>query len=143
MDIRAYIGETGTGKSYRCFKEAAEYGLYYVKTAQDKWWDGYKGEENVIIDEFGDKCIDIKYLLSWLQNYPCQVHIKNGKRVLKAKRFWITSNQTMREWFPEAGHKHMAALINRFNVIEEMNTPWVAPVEHDQEIIDIVSGLFE
>lgn len=47
---RLFVGPTGTGKSYRAWQEAGFDA--YSKSPTTKWWDGYKGEANVIIDEF-------------------------------------------------------------------------------------------
>jgi len=48
-------GDTGTGKSHlarRLYPDA------YFKPAATKWWDGYNGEETVIIDDLDE---DHKY----------------------------------------------------------------------------------
>lgn len=134
--VNVYVGQTGSGKTYRAFKEAEAFGDYYVKNALGKWWDGYKGEENVIIDEFGDKCLDIKHLLLWLQEYPTSVEVKGSRRVLKAKRFWITSNLGIDEWFPEAHNDHLQALKRRITNIEQMNSRYVQS-EVDEELNNI------
>jgi hypothetical protein len=46
-----YTGESGSGKSHSVF---ADYDpkTHYVKNLQDEWWDGYKGQEIVILNEF-------------------------------------------------------------------------------------------
>lgn len=45
-----FTGSTGTGKSRRAWDEAGIEA--YIKNPNTKWWDGYKGETNIIIDEF-------------------------------------------------------------------------------------------
>ena len=42
-------GATGTGKSRRAFETWPD---AYRKMTNDKWWDGYHGEETVIFDDF-------------------------------------------------------------------------------------------
>lgn len=49
-EISVYWGKTGTGKSRRAWQEG---GLAaYGKDPRSKFWDGYRGEEFVVIDEF-------------------------------------------------------------------------------------------
>lgn len=48
--VYCFIGRTGTGKSHRAWAEA---GLAaYPKGPTSKFWDGYQGEQHVVIDEF-------------------------------------------------------------------------------------------
>lgn len=48
-----FWGPTGTGKSHRAWDEAGEHA--YPKSSRTKFWDGYQGQENVVIDEFRGK----------------------------------------------------------------------------------------
>lgn len=49
-----YTGHTGSGKSWHCFKAHGEYDpkTHYVKNVNEEWWDGYKGQPIVILNEF-------------------------------------------------------------------------------------------
>jgi len=47
---RVFVGPTGTGKSRRAWQEATFEA--YPKSPTSKFWDGYRGQENVVIDEF-------------------------------------------------------------------------------------------
>lgn len=106
---RVFIGPTGTGKTHRAMEEALAFGPVYWKASTTKWWDGYHGEENVIIDEYDGK-IGITHLLRWLDKYPCSVEVKGGSTPLKAVRFWITSNNAILQWF-EAGGASIAQVL--------------------------------
>lgn len=108
-----FWGRTGTGKSRDAWAAA---GLdAYPKDPRNKWWTGYKGSPNVIIDEFRGS-IDIAHLLRWLDRYPVLVEIKGGSVVLRAVRFWITSNIHPREWYPEIDEETRNALLRRLNI---------------------------
>lgn len=98
IHCRVFVGPTGSGKTHRAMEEAMGTGAVYWKASTTKWWDGYHGEENVVIDEF-DGQIGIIHLLRWLDKYPCSVEIKGGSTPLKAIRFWITSNNPVSQWF--------------------------------------------
>lgn len=115
-----YWGATGTGKSHRAWEEAGADA--YIKNPSTKWWDGYRGEDAVLIDEFTGQ-IGITYLLRWLDKYSCRVEEKGGDQPLKATKFWICSNTDPREWYPEANEETKAALLRRLN-ITHFNAPF-------------------
>ena len=108
-----FWGTTGTGKSRRAWEEAGD--IVYAKDPRTKWWCGYRGEKNVIIDEFRGT-IDIAHLLRWLDRYPVCVEIKGASRPLNCERFWITSNVDPRKWYPEIDEETLAALLRRLNI---------------------------
>jgi hypothetical protein len=112
-EVKVYWGRTGTGKSRRAWAEA---GLdAFPKDPRSKFWDGYRGHENVVIDEFrGD--IDISHILRWLDRYPTIVEIKGGATTLKAKNIWITSNISPHQWYPHLGEETRDALLRRLNI---------------------------
>lgn len=108
-----FWGATGTGKSRRAWEEA---GLQaFAKDPRSKWWDGYMGQESVVIDEFRGT-IDISHLLRWLDRYPVRVENKGGALPLLATKFWITSNLDPRMWYPELDGESLAALLRRLNI---------------------------
>lgn len=104
----------GTGKSRRAWEEA---GLEaYSKDPRSKFWDGYQGEKNVIVDEFRGG-IDISHILRWTDRYPVRVEIKGASRPLEAERLWFTSNVDPRMWYPELDQATIDALIRRINIV--------------------------
>lgn len=110
---RVFWGATGTGKSRRAWDEA---GLgAYCKDPRTKFWCGYAGEGNVVIDEFRGG-IDISHMLRWLDRYPVRVEVKGGSRPLAAETFWITSNISPDEWYPDVDPETNAALRRRLTV---------------------------
>lgn len=87
------VGKPGVGKSYWVREE---YGKSLYVKAQNKWWDGYNGEENVLIDDYdqGGKCLS-HYLKLWGDRYNLNGEIKGGTIKLTYKRLIITSNYTI------------------------------------------------
>ncbi len=113
IEAKYFWGQSGTGKTRLAWEEATI--AAYIKNPNTKWWDGYRGQDNVIIDEFTGR-IDISYLLTWLDRYPCTVEVKGFSVPLKATRFWITSNLSLEECYPDAKAEQIAALRRRLNV---------------------------
>lgn len=114
-----YYGPTHTGKSHRCWAEAGIEDTY-IKNPRTKFWDGYRGQKHVIIDEFRGN-IDISYILTWLDRYPCRIEIKGGAVDFQAEKIWITSNLHPEEWYPGLDSETKEALLRRVSV-ERMDT---------------------
>lgn len=109
-----YCGPTGIGKSRRAWDEATFDA--YPKDPNTKFWDGYNGQINVVMDEFRGR-IDISHLLRWFDRYPVIVEVKGSSVVLKAEKIWITSNLEPREWYPGMDDLTLQALFRRLTVI--------------------------
>jgi hypothetical protein len=137
MQVKVFWGHPGTGKTHRAIAEAEETGEpYFVKNSRTKWWDGYQGEPNVIFDEFSGDAIDVDYCKRWWDKFPCLVEYKGGSTILKATRFWITSNIHPDFWFRNVDQVHRDAIMRRIHVIEEMYRVYEAPVYDDVVVID-------
>lgn len=109
-----FWGPTGTGKSRRAWEEA---GMdCYSKDPRTKFWCGYSGQRNIVIDEFRGG-IDIAHMLRWLDRYPVRVEVKGGSQPLMAEQYWITSNLHPENWYPELDAETRDALLRRLNVI--------------------------
>lgn len=115
--IKVYWGATNVGKSRRAWEEATIEA--YPKDPRTKFWDGYRGQESVVIDEFRGG-IDIAHTLRWFDRYPVNVEIKGSSVTLKATKIWITSNLHPLYWYPELDSETRAALLRRL-IIEEIN----------------------
>lgn len=123
IEVLVYWGGSGLGKTRRAWHEADK--NVYVKDPNTKWWDGYKGEECVIIDEFTG-VIAINHILRWLDRYPCSAEVKGYSTPLRANRFWITSNLDPRTWYPDANSDQMRALLRRMKITHFLGE-WVPP----------------
>lgn len=111
--VHVFWGDTATGKSRRAWEEAGL--LAYPKDPRTKFWDGYNGQENVVIDEFRG-AIAVDHLLRWLDRYPVIVEVKGSSTVFRATSIWITSNLSPKHWYADLDEKTTEALMRRLNV---------------------------
>lgn len=103
-----YWGPPGTGKSRRALEEAQQINkdsIYYKP--RGLWWDGYKQQENVIVDDFYGW---IKYdeLLKITDRYPYKVQVKGGFEEFTSKRIWFTSNVDTDDLYKFIGYNKAA-----------------------------------
>jgi len=84
-------GDTGTGKSHYAFNKVNKES-FYVKSA-GKWWDGYAGEEDVILEEYRTNWMTFTDLLRLCDQYAYIVETKGGSTQFLAKRLFITCSK--------------------------------------------------
>ena len=79
-----WYGKTGTGKSWKAERENPG---AYIKDPQERWWDGYDGEEVVIIDDFDKYQVkqggDMK---RWMDHRPFRAPIKGGYLTIRPRK---------------------------------------------------------
>lgn len=91
-----YTGPSGAGKSHAAF-EGFSPETHYVKNLSEEWWDGYKGQETVILNEFRGQ-IPFSELLDLMDKWPKQVKWRCRESVpFLAKRIIITSIKDPRD----------------------------------------------
>lgn len=133
MDVRVYWGATGSGKTRAVYDEFGV-GNVYVKPV-GKWWDGYEGEEVVLIDDFDpSNCFDIQFdmYLKLLDRYPMKVEVKGGFEQFLSKVIVFTSNYDPSEWFPFKMNRD--ALFRRISLIKRFESgSW--HTAHDTEVV--------
>jgi len=104
MDLIILVGPSGTGKSRYA---RTIYPLAYWKS-KGPWWDGYDGEETVVIDEMYGSCFPFSEFLQLLDRYPYKVPIKGGTVEFVSRRIVMTSNQHPRDWYSAERTHHGA-----------------------------------
>lgn len=115
MDVRIYWGPPGSGKTRTVWEEFGD-NVYPKMTG--KWWDHYKGEECVLIDDFDPgNCFDVQFdfYLKLLDRYPMMVEWRCGSGHFRSKTIIFTSNFNPIEWFPDKPNRD--AFFRRINKI--------------------------
>lgn len=121
-----FYGPTAIGKSYEAFKEF-DYKSHYLKCNEDKWWDGYKGQDIVLLNEFrGQICLSS--LLELVDEYPLTVPVRNKEPVpFLARVVIVTSAKHPTECYHNCNEK-FDQIYRRFNILTRtsQSAEWVA-----------------
>ncbi len=130
-DIKVYWlwGVTGSGKSYTAITQQLNGRQVYTMHASNlgkKWWDGYDGEEILVIDEFTSGACNITYLLGLLDTYKLRLAVKDSFTYAKWEEVRVTSNLNFPgEVYPGANNSHRAALFRRVTKDYQFEHNWL------------------
>ncbi len=107
-------GETGIGKS---FYARERWPSAYDKM-KNKWWDGYDGEETVIIDDIDPRHKNMAaHLKLWGDLYPYTCQIKGSTIHIRPRRIIVTSQHRIDDCF-YGRFEDIDAIERRFEVIK-------------------------
>jgi len=94
VEVIVLWGDAGSGKSRFAYEN---YPDLYSKPP-GKWWDGYTGQETILLDDYYGY-IQYTELLNVLDRYPYHCEIKGGYIWAQYKRVIITSNKPPEQWY--------------------------------------------
>lgn len=100
-DVRGewFYGPPGSGKS----RFAREQNPKSFLKSQNKWFDGYLGQDTIILDDLdklGGQTLG-HYLKIWTDRYSCTGETKGGTVHLRHSKFIVTSNYKIEELWPD------------------------------------------
>lgn len=110
--VVVFFGPSGSGKSHRAEAMAGSSAYWAVRSPSAPngvWWDGYEGQDVVILDEFYG-WIKRDFLYRLCDRYPLHVETKGGAVQFIPKTIIFTSNSPPDEWYKNVG---LGAMIRR------------------------------
>ena len=112
-------GKAGVGKTRYVWEKhgCALYAL--VDDSNGKvWFDGYNGEDILLIDEFTPEMVPYNYFLHLLEGYKLRLPVKSRFTYANWSTVYITSNWHPKDWYPKEGYTQ--ALCRRLTRIEHV-----------------------
>jgi len=105
-------GKAGTGKTRYCVEKHPD---HYIKDGTS-WWDNYKHQEAIIIDDF-DNQIPFRILLRMLDRYSYQGQVKGGYVQINSPFIYITCEHAPQYYW--SGNE-LQQVLRRLTSVEEI-----------------------
>lgn len=115
-----YHGATGSGKTKLAFEESPD---AYFKMGTSKWWDGYDGTSDVIIDDYRRDLCTFAELLRLFDRYPMYVEVKGGTVQFNPRRIYITTPKSPQDTWEGRTEEDLAQLMRRIEHVVHFNLP--------------------
>ena len=111
------------------------YQVFYTKP-MNKWWDGYAGEEVVVLDDFDPRHAEhlSYYLKIWADHYAFNAEVKGGMIRVRPKTVIVTSQYAIEDCFKETAERD--AIARRFRVYQ------IAPLDDPTACASAIAPVF-
>lgn len=114
-EVHVFYGPPGCGKTSRVHTVWGSEPIFW-KSAGEKWFDGYNGENVICYDDWNHGWFSIDLLCRVLDRYEVRVETKGGTVQLSNSISVITTNTLPRQWYnwdKHGGTTRLDALLRR------------------------------
>lgn len=109
-------GPSGSGKSRWVREQAVKHQATLYPKLCNKWWDGYQGEQLVVMDDLmPEHKVLNQQLKIWADRYDCILETKGGAVHAKYQWFIVTSQYKPEEIFT-GDDRDLEAILRRFQI---------------------------
>lgn len=136
LEVIYIFGPTGTGKT-RSIMEKYGYENVYRVTNYDHPFDGYKGQDVIILEEFRSS-LKIQDTLNYLDGYPLELPCRYANKVACYTKVYIVTNIDLAEQYESIQKEHpetwqaFLRRINKVMIFSKDNEPQVYDLEQLQ-----------
>lgn len=122
VEVDVLYGPAGCGKTRYATRHGYD-GVYILTSfGSHVWFDNYKGETTLLIDEFSVEWgISYQALLRLLDGHPTRLPVKGDFTHAGFTKIYITSNVPPTAWFP--GRVDLSALLRRLSMTCNFDNP--------------------
>jgi len=142
-DVKTTVlwGLGGTGKTARAVGSTDDH--YLWSDYEHRWWDGYEGEDTLIMDDFYGG-VPWSQFLRILDGHRYRIKVKGGFVYANWTKVFITSNDHPNEWYREHDMTQ-AQFARRIHEVVHLTEPYEhEEIESDTEsVISVQSSLFD
>lgn len=119
-DVVWIYGESGTGKTRYVHDRTAEPDLWISSGGDLKWFDGYEGQDVVLLDDFRHEHCKFTFLLRLLDRYKLRVAVKGGFVNWVPKTIYLTSIEPPEKEFGWMEERLLKQLMRRVTSVIHM-----------------------
>lgn len=100
-EVHLLYGDAGAGKTRYVYEHSSPDKLWVSPIGKAGWFDGYEGQEDVLIDDFAGRMshTSLTDLLRILDRYTLFVPVKGGFTRFCPKRIFLTTNYLPSAWY--------------------------------------------
>lgn len=110
--VTFHYGPSGTGKTFCAHSDAA-----YYFDGNNGFFEGYQGQETIILDEFGGHTLSPLMFQRLCDRYPFTLNVKGGSTPCRAVNIEICSNYLPSQWWGEKTRYNQEAVYRRIHVV--------------------------
>lgn len=118
LEVCYLWGSAGVGKSRLAMTKDPD--AWISSYANLQWFDGYEGEETVVLDDYRGECSD-SFILRLLDIYPMRVPVKGSTQVWRARKIFITSNSPPEELHANVSQAWKRRIHKTFHLMLSIN----------------------
>lgn len=137
VEVLWFYGPTGSGKTYTAYKVVEERKMeenLWVSSDSLQWFDGYGGQEAVILDDIRRDDVKFNFFLRLLDGYRIRVPIKGGFVQWSPKLIIITCPMMPDDFCPCTENKQQ--LLRRITTVRKFEVR-VEDGKAEKEVINI------
>lgn len=124
VDVIVFWGDSRAGKTSEAIQiETVQKRTFYILHVDDPksppWWDGYDGQDTVIINDFYGQ-VPLSNVLQWCDGHGnLRVRVKGSHKFATFTRIYFTSNRHYSEWQWPGAHtaEEIASFRNRITKV--------------------------
>lgn len=115
-------GGTGFGKSHECCSDYTP-DTHYILPNDEGWWDEYRGQRTVILNDYRGTEMHFNQLLQLLDKWPYFVRQRNkAPRPFNSPIIYITSSMSPTQLYPVGGPDDVKQLLRRITEVREVKS---------------------